>query len=144
MHPDLPKVLRLMTHIVNSAAEGFQYTWSDEFHAKNTDDAISRATKYLVGPSEDPTLAEDRRFDNIRWNEFSVDDLRLIGWGFWSEESKLMLCPLWLKEVFFPGKEHDNDHRFGCLAYGFKLNAEGHLNIRKEGNRWVGEIATVA
>lgn len=67
-------------------------------------------------------------------NEFSVEEMKELGFCKWSEDSGLWLIPLWmlpfLVDMFIYAtidgegpkmgarKDIDNDHRFGCLAYG--------------------------
>jgi hypothetical protein len=64
--------------------------------------------------------------------DLSFEEMIELGFGSWSEESPMRLIPIWLfpfladefKSESISGSKHsklseiDNDHRFGCLAYG--------------------------
>ncbi len=105
--------------IVNRAAEVMNYTsWSDEF-AANRIREISEDLSDSIG-----------KINIAELTSIQMDDL---GFGRWSEDSPMRLIPLWLFQ-FLPDEiesecidgtksvlktaEMDNDHRFGCLAYG--------------------------
>lgn len=67
-----------------------------------------------------------------RLEELTAEQMDDLDFGRWSEDSPIRLIPLWLlpflpdeiATVSIGGSEHtrrdemDNDHRFGCLAYG--------------------------
>jgi hypothetical protein len=107
--------------IVNRAAEVMNYTsWSDDFAAK----------KIRSIPT---AILSDENFQPIRVEELTAEQMDDLGFGSWSEENPIRLIPLWLFP-FLPEEincgcidgesgtlkksEMDNDHRFGCLAYG--------------------------
>jgi hypothetical protein len=109
--------------IVNRAAEVMNYTnWSDEF-----------ATKQIREIPE--VLAE--KIGKINIAELTAPQMDDLGFGQWSEDNPMRLIPLWLFK-FLPDEiesecidgtksvlktaEMNNDHRFGCLAYGIWPN----------------------
>lgn len=96
-------------------------SWSDKFCREHVLDTIKH-------------IKDSEFFHKIDPNRLSFNEVLQLGFGRWSEESSLMLIPLWLMpfltESFEGGSindetprmlvtnELDNDHRFGCLAYG--------------------------
>lgn len=108
--------------ILNRAAEVMNYTsWDFEFCTKQ----IREIPEFLK---------EKEGFALIDPNDLTEDQMKDLGFGLWSEENPIRLIPLWLfpflKDEFSAGSigdepatmikksEMDNDHRFGCLAYG--------------------------
>jgi hypothetical protein len=107
--------------IVNRAAEVMTYKgWSDEFCAEQ----IREIPEWVKG---------SENFRPIHPAELTAEQMKELGFCGWSEESSLMLIPLWLLPFLadefeggcidgetrtFKRDELDNDHRFGCLAYG--------------------------
>lgn len=116
---DLAKAIRKA--ICNRAAQVFSYTnWSDGFAVKEIRDIPS----WVRGSGN---------FKPIDPNDFTVEQLKELGFGQWDEESNLFLIPLWMhpfladeidggsisgERKVFKRDEIDNDERFGCLAYG--------------------------
>lgn len=116
---ELAKAIRKA--ICSRAAQVFSYTnWSEEFAVKE----IRSIPEWVKGSSN---------FNPIDPNEFTVEQLKELGFGQWDEESKLFLMPLWLlpfvkdelelgcidgERRTFKREEIDNDERFGCLAFG--------------------------
>lgn len=107
--------------ILTRAAEVMNYTsWDHEFA---TNEIRTIPAKIL----------NDEAFEPIHLEELTAEQMDDLGFGVWSEENPMRLIPLWLLP-FLPeevncgcidgeiGKlkksEMDNDHRFGCLAYG--------------------------
>ena len=105
--------------IVTRAAEVMNYTnWNDEFAANRIREI-----------PED--LAE--KIGKINIAEQTAPQMDDLGFGRWSKENPMRLIPLWLLK-FLPEEiesecidgtratlktaSMDNDHRFGCLAYG--------------------------
>ena len=105
--------------IVNRAAEVMNYAnWSDGFSASHIREIPERV------------IAEYGKLDITELTSEQMDDL---GFSRWSDETPMRLIPLWLFK-FLPDEiesecidgtkkvlktsEMDNDHRFGCLAYG--------------------------
>jgi len=113
------KLTGLRRIIVNRAAEVMNYTnWSDDFAAKQI--------------REIPALDRLREhFGEINIAELTAAQMDELGFGRW-DDSGLRLIPLWMFQ-FLPAEikttniegattlkkaDMDNDHRFGCLAYG--------------------------
>lgn len=111
--------------IVNHAAEVINYTnWSDEFAAKQIREIPE-------------VLAE--KIGKINIAELTAPQMDDLGFGQWSEDNPMRLIPLWLFK-FLPDEiesecidgtksvlktaDMDNDHRFGCLAYGIWPNSQ--------------------
>ena len=105
--------------ITSSAAEVMQYhNWDDSFCAKRIRDIPNRL-RAPAGPLNIAELTEEQRND--------------LDFGRWSEDNPMRLIPLWLFQ-FLPDEietecidgvksilrraDMDDDHRFGCLAYG--------------------------
>jgi hypothetical protein len=112
---------RIRRLIVARAAEVMAYeNWSDGF-----------ATRQI---REIPDVV--RRMDGfvpVLPHELTSEQMDDLGFGLWSKENPIRLIPLWLLPFLadeFPAgsidgdsgvmrrDELDNDHRFGCLAYG--------------------------
>lgn len=113
---------KLKDMVTSKAAEIYTYTnWGDEF-------ALSEIRGY---PDKIKTMDG---FFEINPNKLTRDEAKRLGFGEWSEDSELMLIPLWLLpflvDEFVGGSisngnsevvktnEIDNDQRFGCLATG--------------------------
>jgi hypothetical protein len=100
--------------------------WNDEFCAKQI--------------REIPELFADK-LQGLNISKLTEEEMKDLGFGVWDEDNPMRLIPLWLLK-FLPdqietesiGGEKkilekstmDNDHRFGCLAYGIipALNKE--------------------
>lgn len=77
-------------------------------------------------------------FRPVDANDLTESELEELGFGKWSDELPIRLIPIWLKpflqdkieaqsisgEKFTSTDAMDNDHRFGCLAYGVLPKAE--------------------
>ena len=113
------KCVNVRRVIVTRAAEVMNYiNWDDKFASKQ----IREIPEVLA-----------KKYGNINIAELTKAQMHDLGFGRWSEESPIMLIPLWLYK-FLPDEfececidgtkkvmktaEMDNDHRFGCLAYG--------------------------
>lgn len=104
---------------LTSWGEVNQYDWSPEF------------CKEEIKGKADGFLDRHSEYE-INLNNLSESDLDELEFGKWSEESNLRLIPIWLKPfckntevISISGEkvmldEADNDHRFGCLAFGVK------------------------
>lgn len=107
--------------IVTRAAESMNYTdWSADFVAsqiREIPEMIKKTNWFVPINPADLTEAE----------------MRELGFGKWSKEDPMSLIPLWLfpflpdevdcgsisgEKRILKKSEMDNDHRFGCLAYG--------------------------
>ena len=105
-------------------AELIEYDWSDAFKEKEL-------SKFI----DDLQAMEGYRY--IDPNNLTKDQLLDLGGRLWSDDNgDYILIPLWLKahlptvfngsclgapEKLLKTSEIDNDHRFGCLAYGVYL-----------------------
>lgn len=110
---------------MNRAAEVMNYTnWSDH----------SAAEKIREIPA-----AMLEKIGKVNIAELTADQMDDLGFERWSEENPMRLIPLWLypflpdeieaecidgKKSVHKKVDMDNDHRFGCLAYGIWPNAE--------------------
>ena len=109
--------------IVNRSAEVMNYpNWSDQFAAKQIRE-IPKALDIQIGKINIAELTEPQ-----------MDDL---GFGRWFDDHPMRMIPLWLFK-FLPDEiesecidgtksvlktaDMDNDHRFGCIAYGILPN----------------------
>lgn len=116
---ELAKAIRKA--ICSRAAQVFSYTnWSDGFAVNE----IRTIPQWVKGSGN---------FKPIDPNDFTVEELKELGFGKWDEETNLYLMPLWLlpfiKDEIECGSisgerkvikrdEINNDERFGCLAFG--------------------------
>lgn len=115
------EILNCLIWLANRVAETTEYKmWSDEFCRKEIKEAKSTFDKEIA--------------KHIDWDNLTEEDCNALHFGVWSKESpKLRLIPLYLlpvlpigtkvisingREIIYDGNNIDNDHRFGCLAYG--------------------------
>lgn len=127
------KLYTIMHRHVIAAAEVAEYrTWTDEFSVKNIREA-----------HEEGLLPEYRKSNSIgtitkaEILSIPVDRLRIYGFGNWDGKLDL-LVPLYLldylddddevEDIFEETKKVvdaklDNDHRGGCLAFGWRSQA---------------------
>ena len=113
------KALGLMAQLANKIACFKQYDihWGADFCKSQAVELFDRQSeKYIIDP-----------------RDFTLSELKSLGAGKWSDDSSLVLFPLWITP-FLPdglevesidgeksiiGKDEiDNDIRFGCVAYG--------------------------
>lgn len=103
------------------AAEPIEYTsWGTEFAIKHIRDLPGR-------------LMKSPDFFPVDPNDLTREEMENLGFRKWSEESDLMLIPLYLlpylkegitvtsisgDQYFFFFESVDNDHRMGLLAFG--------------------------
>ena len=97
-------------------------SWSNDYCVKNIREALTK-------------LPAMERFRLVDPNDLTLEETRDLGFGTWSDESGLMLIPIYLAPFLvdeFQGasindekvrtikhkEKEDTDHRFGCLAYG--------------------------
>ena len=117
---ELCKAIR--RRITTRAAEVFSYgSWSDDFATSQ----IREIPKSII---------ESDGFFQINPNTLTSSEMDELGFCRWSGDSPIRLIPLWLLpflvDEFEAGcidggpvkqvrrEEIDNDHRFGCIAYG--------------------------
>ena len=122
MHSTIHICRWLRKAITTSAGEVFNYTnWDDIF-----------AAEQIRGIPERLRKAEG--FTPVNPCDLTEPEMDELGFGRWTEESPLRLIPLWLLPFLaneFPCgnincgevrvtklEKLNNDHRFGCLAYG--------------------------
>jgi hypothetical protein len=122
--------LNVRDFILNKAAQCMQYAnWSEELIASKMTEARAKIIKDV---------------GSIDFHLLSVDELKSIGFSLWDEETSILLAPLWAYDLLpvgqemhcisgksivvapdykSAGSEHyiDNDIRFGCISYGFKV-----------------------
>jgi len=110
--------------LINRTAEVIAYdSWSDEFSAKQIKN-LPEDIKKMEGGDE---------LFGIQPAEMSDCQLESLGFGKWEEGNPMRLIPLWLfpfiadkvetecidgEKKVTKKKDMDNDHRFGCIAYG--------------------------
>jgi hypothetical protein len=107
--------------IVNRAAEVMAYTnWEAAFAVQQIRDI----------PAD--LLSQNPELGDIQPSELTDAECESLGFCRWSKENPMRLIPLWLfpflagdvktatidGEVVMCKADMDNDHRFGCLAYG--------------------------
>ena len=118
---DYDFLLMVRQTIINRAAEGFSYSLDADF--------LSKRIKEIPD-----VFSKSECFRKVDPNEMTKEQLLDLGFQKWDEDSGLMLIPLYiypfLKDEIMCGSisdicsrlikvsEIDNDHRFGCLAYG--------------------------
>ena len=107
--------------IVTRAAESMNYTnWGADFVASQIREIPER-------------IKNTDWFAPINPTDLTEAEMRELGFGIWSKEDPMFLIPLWLfpfltdevdcgcisgEKRIYKKSEMDNDHRFGCLAYG--------------------------
>lgn len=103
------------------AAEPIAYqSWGDSFTVKNIRDLPGR-------------LYASPDFEPVDPNDLTLEEMKNLGFCKWSDDSKMMLIPLYLfpylkegvrvtsisgDEYFFFRESADNDHRMGLLSFG--------------------------
>lgn len=114
---------QIRNHTLTAAASVIQYKeWGDEFSVK-----FMRKTVNEIKESEE--------YASIDPSKFTKEECDELGFGLWNEQG-LRVIPLWLLPYLcdeFQGacisdddgtvrpiglNEIDNDHRYGCIAYG--------------------------
>jgi hypothetical protein len=114
------EISKYLLHVVNTVAMTKEYvSWSDKFARSETTEALD----YLR-----------EKYKGFDFGSLSKKELSEFGFGNWDAE--LMLIPLYLLPCIKEGTELysisderiivgkdvlDNDVRFGCVAYGFKI-----------------------
>ena len=119
MRTEYEKCQIIRSAIVNRASEVINYNnWNDEFATKHIRELPDRLIEQI---------------GKVDITQLSASEMKELGFGRWSEENPMFLIPLWLLK-FLPDEiestcidgektvlktsEMDNDHRYGCLAYG--------------------------
>lgn len=107
--------------ILTHAAEVITYSWDAEFsreNLKSLPDKLKKAEGFrMIDPSD-----------------LTAEEMKDLGFGLWDEENPIRLIPLWLKPFLadrikagsidngepreIETASMDDDHRFGCIAYG--------------------------
>jgi hypothetical protein len=108
--------------MMNITAQGIQYGWSTEFSYSEIKERYEDIKSQLGDLLGDIT-------------ELSGEELNILGFKLWDEESGVYLAPLWAYDLIPDGTvltsidgdtlvkgedDIDFDVRFGCLAYGIK------------------------
>jgi hypothetical protein len=113
--------------IVTRAINGFIYrkNWSNEFRIKEIDSIPDTLKRWEEN--------NDTTYTELQPSDLTVDEMKELGFMRWSENSDMMLIPLWiypfLADVLtttdingvtstLNKSDIDTDHRCGCLAYG--------------------------
>ena len=109
--------------ILIRVGESLSYkTWSNDFRLTNIEDIHKTLEKW----------EEESGILKIDPTDLSFEEMIELGFGSWSEENPMRLIPIWLfpfladefKSESISGSKHsklseiDNEHRFGCLAFG--------------------------
>ena len=114
------KVIR--TSLLTRCGEAMNYSWSNDYKIENLNN---------IHESIEHWEKEEGTF-KINPQDLTLEEMKELGFGKWSDEDKIMLIPIWLfpflceefESVSIGGTKHsklselDTDHRFGCLAYG--------------------------
>lgn len=122
--------VNVRSFILDKAAQCMQYkNWSAEFIASE----LTKAREKII-----------KDVGSIDFHLLSADELKSVGFNLWDEESNILLVPLWAYDLLPVGQEMqcisgesivvkdgyknsdsvhyiDNDIRFGCISYGFKI-----------------------
>lgn len=127
MNKNLTVVMRNVARILmNSVQAGITYyeKRSDEFSYKEIKESYLNIKEHLSVILGDIT-------------KLSKEELNILGFEKWEEERDLYLIPLWAFDLIPDGTELESiggdkvikgkdeidlDVRFGCIAYGLKLN----------------------
>lgn len=116
----------IRSHLLRVVSEVMNYHkhWSNEFSIKSIDEITDK-------------IKSANWFRFIDPYEFNQDQLLDLDFRRWSEDSQLMLAPLWLfqflkdgvkyididdQEIIFNKSDADNDNRYGCLSFGIIPN----------------------
>lgn len=107
--------------LTTKAAEIIAYPWGEDFSYKEL--------KGLPG-----RLKAAEGFRLVDPSDLTDNEMSDLGFGRWSDENPIRLIPLWLKPFLaerikagsidngepceIETASMDDDHRFGCLAYG--------------------------
>lgn len=116
------KAKAIRESLLTRAGEAMSYSWSNDFKIENLNDIHKSLTRW----------EEEYGSFKINPQDLSVGEMKELGFGRWSEESEVMLIPIWLLPFlceefeitsisgskYSKLSEIDNDHRFGLLAYG--------------------------
>ena len=114
------KVIR--TSLLTRCGEAMNYSWSNDYKIENLNN---------IHESIEHWEKEEGTF-KINPQDLTLEEMKELGFGKWSDEDKIMLIPIWLfpflceefESISIGGTKHsklselDTDHRFGCLAYG--------------------------
>ena len=106
------------TFALSKMAEIYEYKdyWSEEFCKKEIIECFEKITEELKKHKE-------------KIIELPVEILQR--WRFGTMGESRLLCPIYLKQLYFPGKEYDSDHRGFLLAYGWTIK-EGKVIVNEE------------
>ena len=116
------KAKAIRDSLLKKAGEAITYSWSNDFKIKNLNDIRELLTNW----------EEEYGSFKINPQDLSIEEMKELGFGSWSEESEMRLIPIWLfpflceefESMSISGSKHsklselDNDNRFGLLAYG--------------------------
>lgn len=117
------KAKAIRNSLLTRVGESLSYkSWKDDFRLSN----IMNVHETI------PKWEEKYGSFKINPNDLSVEELDELGFGRWSDELPIRLIPIWLypfladnfESTSISGSKHttlaevDDDHRFGCLAYG--------------------------
>lgn len=119
----------LRTSIATTAARCYEYdNWSAEFCKSYIKQRYDNFIKQL----------SSEEYNYIKINDLTIDELRSLGFSYWTQKDNLLLAPLWIVPFLQIDKEQqyyfidgegftfkdnfkpDNDIRFGCVAWGIK------------------------
>lgn len=108
MEKILPVLEAASVYALGHLADVHQYgkSWGDEFCRKEALRNYEKALEHLK---------------NFAFKSLTLDELNAIGFRMWNKG--LILCPLWAAPLLIPNLK-DNDTRFGCVAYGWKVENE--------------------
>lgn len=117
------KCKRIRQSLLTRVGEALSYNnWHDEFKLKNIVNIYDSINSW----------EESCGSFEINPTELSVEEMKDLGFCSWSKDNPILLIPLWIYPFLasefecesISGSKHfklselDNDHRFGCLAYG--------------------------
>lgn len=120
MSDDYTTAKNIRNYIVRRSAEVMNYSWDDKYSAE-----------YIKKIPE--IVQKELGLKTVDVSKFTSEQMDDLGFGRWEENNPMRLIPLWLfqflpeeietkdingKTEILKKSEMDNDHRFGCLAYG--------------------------
>ena len=115
------EIINCFTYLANRVAETTEYNWNSDFCKKEIKEATEKVIEELK--------------KHINWDNLTKQDCIELRFRKW-DDSNLYLIPLYLfpiipiglkvycidgDEIINDGTNLDNDNRFGCIAYGIKV-----------------------
>lgn len=117
------KCTAIKNSLLTRVGEALTYeSWSDSFRIENLKDIHATLTRW------------EKAHGSFKINpqDLSYEEMKELGFAVWDKENPIRLIPIWLfpflcdefESESIDGTKHttlaevNNDHRFGCIAYG--------------------------